>query len=176
MKFFGLFFDQKWNFFAPPPQENDRLYFTYFDENKKPIAFFEILTPIVKAKKDTRPFNTRAEMIDYTIYGAIADISSNVIALREKEKLKHNNYDLIKLDSIAKQKVIDNSEKVKGFLLLKNYSQIVAKKFLNEVQFQKAKYVGIKINTVKIKKFSDRYKKIPDTEYNLIEFKPYHIQ
>ncbi|MCS3530805.1 hypothetical protein [Chryseobacterium sp. JUb7] len=176
IKFFSLFFEQKWNFFAPPPQDNYKLYFTYLDQNKNQIAVYEVFSSIIESKRNTRPFNLRAEMIDYTIYGSLDNIMQSLIREREKEKIKYPELSLEKLNSIAREEIIRSPESIEGFLLLKNYSKIIGTEHLNKNQLASVKYIGITINSEEIKKFAERDNNKPKLESNLIDFNPYPLQ
>ena len=55
---FNLVFNQKWNFFAPPPKSNSKIYFIYYDKNST-IYSFEVLSTILKEKQRKSPFDIR---------------------------------------------------------------------------------------------------------------------
>lgn len=175
LSIFDMYFDQQWEFFAPPPTFNNRLYYTFLDDNRNEIATFEILSQLSNDKKNARPFNEREEMIDYIINGSVVSIVNQIIAVRDLEKINHSNFDIEKLNAIALEKITDNPYSISGYGILKNYSKTVAQNYLDK-KYKSIKYVTIKINTVPIKKFSQRYSTKPDVENNIISFKSSQFQ
>lgn len=172
IKIFSTFFGQKWSFFAPPPQQNYKLYFTYLDQNKNEVAVFEIFSSIIESKRNTRPFNLRAEMIDYTISGSVDDIVNSIVKKRENENVKQPEISIETSNKLAVEQIVKNPEKTYGFLLLKNYSRIVSGEMLSKEQLKSVKFVTISINSEEIKKFANRESIKPNLEAKIIDFNP----
>ena len=153
--FFDVFLQQRWDFFAPPPQANNKLYFSYFDNNFNKIGTFEVLSPIVDMKKQTLPLNTKAETLDYIINGQINEIlfsivdKSNELKYKLKENEESENFRLARLE------VLKNLNDSKPFKTLINFSKIV--KYQNIEKQVDVKYLKIIIMEEKINKFVDRY-------------------
>lgn len=175
IRIFATLFGQKWSFFAPPPQQNYKLYFSYLDEHKNEVAAFEVFSSIIESKKKTRPFNLRAEMVDYTIYGSVDDIVNSMIKKRDREKVKHPEMSTDESNNFARQQIINSPEKINGYQMLKNYSKIISRENLTGAQLKQIKFVNIKINSEEIKKFSNRYSPKPNLEANIIDFNPYPL-
>jgi len=117
---FELVFAQKWSFFAPPPQSNNKLYYSFFNEDKELIDSFEVLEIIFKEKKDKLPFNIKEEITDYVISGSVNQLFNVIIHTRDKLKFEDNNqkniqeYDKVAIDNLRKN--INNSGYTKIFV------------------------------------------------------------
>ncbi|WP_343686615.1 hypothetical protein [Chryseobacterium gleum] len=173
LKIFSTFFAQKWSFFAPPPQFNYKLYFTYLDENKNEIAAFEVYSSIIESKRNTRPFNGRAEMVDYTIYGSIEGVVNTIVKERTEINTKQPELNTDNANLLAVQRLNEVPEQVQGFLLLKDYAKIVGKDKMSAEKLKSVKFVTININSEEIKKFANRESKKPNVESKIITFNPY---
>ncbi|MEM0542917.1 hypothetical protein WFZ85_09820 [Flavobacterium sp. j3] len=154
---FNTFFYQRWGFFAPPPQSNDRLYYVFEKkENKGEIIVYEVIEPLLKQKSSNAPFNGNEDLIDYLISNSIYLITDGIRAVREsyeyEAKLKNkkiNEFELTK-------KVNKVIESTKPFKTLLNYSKKVA--LNNKIEYDDYN-VYLKITQTKVPKFIDRYKK-----------------
>lgn len=163
---FNTFFYQRWGFFAPPPQSNDRLYYVFEKKiNKNDVIVFEVIEPLLKQKIYNAPFNGKEDLIDYLISNSIYLITDGIRTVREtfEYDAKLNNKVINQLELTRKvNKVI---EATKPFKTLMNYSKKVA---LNN----KLKYsdynVYLKISQKKIPKFIDRFKSSTNEEEQLI--------
>ena len=142
---FERFFYQKWGFFAPPPQFNEYLYYTYYSDGKDSLELktFEIIEPIIHKKQLDAPFNSSAERLDYIFSSALINISDD---------LANSNSGSLK-DSLGIQRVIKQIENGYSFALLKNYAKLVAKN--NNID-SKTHKLQISIFKRDIKKFSER--------------------
>jgi len=68
LQFFDRYLQQRWAFFAPPPQADLKIYYTFYDsETEQAIASFEALAPVLAEKQSEFPFNTRADALDYLL-------------------------------------------------------------------------------------------------------------
>jgi len=153
---FNIIFNQKWSFFAPPNKSNTRLYYTFLDENKDVIKTFEVLKPIVEIKQEKAPFNTKIEIVDYIINGAINNLYGIIGAKSEKLKLTYPDSSSITLEKMAKDSIYKQAKNIQSFITLSNYAKIVAFKNLNTEQIKNTKYLNLKITEVQIPKFSNR--------------------
>ena len=77
---FGLVFYQKWNFFAPPPTYNSKVYITFFSDNEnESVVNLEIIEPILKAKQQKGPFGfTQENVLDYILSSASDEVAEEV--------------------------------------------------------------------------------------------------
>lgn len=163
---FNTFLYQRWGFFAPPPQSNDRLYYIFEKKNNKSeIIIYEVIEPLLKEKQKNAPFNSKEDLTDYLISNSIYLITDGIRAVRKsyefnskQKKIKVNEYDLTK-------KVNTVIESTKPFKTLLNYSKVIAKN--NKLDY-KDYNVYLKITQKKIPKFIDRNKKEIKQEEQLI--------
>lgn len=169
IKIFDLFFNQRWGFFAPPPTFNNRLYYTFYDENQNEIATFEVLKPLAEQKRKARPFNERDEMIDYMINGSIIGISNQIPIIRDSKKISNPAFSTEKLNTLAINELTNNPDAFSGYAILKNYAKEVAKNSLKK-NYNDIRFFKIHITSIPIKKFTDRYSKEPSREYTVINF------
>ena len=119
---------QKWSFFAPPPQHDDRLYFA-FSSRSGEAATVEVLSGIYSRKMQNNPVNTRAQVIDYVISGTarqIADMIREVYRYRNVNALL--DADPVILDELAKSGLEPGEERYgTSIRLLLRYAALVAK-------------------------------------------------
>jgi hypothetical protein len=174
LSLFGIVFPQKWDFFAPPPQANNKLYYSYFDENKKNIGTFEVLSPIIKEKKDKIPFNTQAEAIDYVISSTFTNVLNSIVHKDKEYKYLHKNKSPEKTYQMAVKSVLKNIDKTHEFVTLLNFSRIIRQKNLGKNV--KVRYIKMIFAEEKIKKFINRDDKAAVVrnlllETNFIDFK-----
>lgn len=174
LSLFGIVFPQKWDFFAPPPQANNKLYYSYFDKNKKNIGMFEVLDPIIKEKKDKIPFNTQAEAMDYIISSTFTNVLNSIVNKDKEYKYRYKDKSPEKTYQMAVDHVLKNMHKTHEFVTLLNFSRIIRQKNLGKNV--KVKYVKIIFAEDKIKKFINRDDKVTVVknlllETNFIDFK-----
>ncbi|MFC0320743.1 hypothetical protein [Olivibacter oleidegradans] len=153
---FGIFFNQRWSFFAPPPKMNNRLYYSFYDDQKKEIGTFEVLEALSTSKKAKLPFNTEEEALDYILNGAINQLYQLVI--RQREQLEVSETDHIKtieeLEKVARDSLLTNIHNIKEFKTLVNFSDYVLKNKIGSVNSLKtASFLKISISEVDIPKF-----------------------
>lgn len=163
---FNSLFYQKWAFFAPPPQSNDRLYYIFEKKtNKSEIIIFEVVEPLLKEKINKAPFNSNEDLTDYLISNSLYLITDCIRMTREsfeyEAKSKNKKIDEVELT----KKVIEFIEKTKSYNTLLNYSKKVA---LNNNLKHEDYFVYIKISQKKIPKFIDRYNTNAKIEEQLI--------
>lgn len=128
---------QRWNFFAPPPKSNFRLYFEYKSADSSVVYHkLEVMKNLLKDKSDNAPFNSYEEMMDYQLYGCV-----NVITALLADLTKQSQY--VVPDSTGTyhaRKSIEkyNSEYTTGpeFQSLKRYAKLCASNlnFLDQIK------------------------------------------
>lgn len=65
---------QRWNFFAPPPTYNQRLYYTFTSKSTGQSVSFEVIKPIVAEKQRKAPFNDGEHVFDYVLFTSVQRI------------------------------------------------------------------------------------------------------
>ena len=158
---FNLLFSQKWNFFAPPPKSNSKLYFVYYS-NEKPLYSCEVLSTILQEKRAKAPFNSKEEAVDYIISGSISQLTNYIILNRENLSFQNQTKKIEDLDSDARKILLAKTNDINEFKTLVNFSKIVAKKKIPEETVTKINKIKIIITETEIPKFHDRYNKEPE--------------
>lgn len=76
---FGKPFSQKWEFFAPPPTFNFELFVvaTPLQTDEEPICL-DLLTDLLRAKRELAPFNSSAEALDYILFGCVVGVEDKL--------------------------------------------------------------------------------------------------
>ncbi len=154
--FFNIFFSQKWGFFAPPPNYDERLYFIY--ENKflkKDVKYYEVLGPLMAEKSKNAPFNSKYDVLDYLISNSVNNIcdilinTNKIKAYEIKKKIeKHKDYDIF----ASSKETVKSSN---SFKTLINYSKYIANSnSLNPCNYK----ISLKLTRKIINKFNDRNK------------------
>jgi len=154
-KYYDLVFFQRWGFFAPPPNFNERLYYTFFDINKRTVGSFEVLENIFHRKQMSVPFNKREEIEDYIVSNTIStlmDYSRNI-----QDILRYENHQKNKssFDSSDEKLIVAEIEGRPEFLTLYNYGVLLKQ---NKGLTNSAVSCQIKITRVSIPQFEDRLK------------------
>ena len=122
---FEVLFFQRWNFFAPPPTANTRLYYRFPYEDS--TRTFEVLRDITAAKRAAAPFNTEEETVDYILHGSVADVKAAVrAAMGESRRLYPDS-----TERFHTQQAIDlvsaRGRRPGGLVTLYNYACFVAR-------------------------------------------------
>ncbi|MEN7546291.1 hypothetical protein AAG747_00135 [Rapidithrix thailandica] len=76
-KVFSTMFYQRWSFFAPPPQHNDRLYYQFITHNHDTLLY-EVLQPVQKLRKKQYLANNDISIIDYVLSNSLNNISDQI--------------------------------------------------------------------------------------------------
>ena len=155
---------QSWNFFAPPPDFNLRLYYRFTDQYKKP-HYFEAIQNIVTEKKKMAPFNASEEFLDYVISGSASSIL--------EQKTNFFNYYNFTIKDSSTVFYSDTSNKTvnagylenAAYLTLINYSKLVKEKNLSKLKIISCKFI---ITGIDIPKFADRNK--PNTKSQEVKY------
>jgi hypothetical protein len=164
--FFNVFLQQRWDFFAPPPQVNNRLYYTFYDVNKKKLGMYEVLAPIMKEKHESLPFNTNSETIDYILSGSVNEVLSTIVNKNNQLRYLHKGKTTSEIYKISMNELLKDIEKNSNFKTMINFSKLINSKNIKNPK--DTKYLKIMITEEKTKKFIDRYKK-DKTESLLLE-------
>lgn len=172
---FGLLFDQRWSFFAPPPKTNTRLYYTFSDEKDSISKTFEVMKPLLDDKRKKAPFNSRVEIVDYILNGSIIHIYDLVIDQREKLQLQYKDSTKMVIELMARDSVIKRMKDIHAFKTLIEYSKIVSRKNLAKEEVNKLGYLKIALTEINIPKFIDRNKESPNREGLVIETTPINL-
>lgn len=156
-KVFSSILYQRWSFFAPPPQTNDRLYYEFVNHNKDTISI-EVLKPLNDRRKKEYIFNSNSSVADYILSSSINTITDN---FREGFKnYKSKNCNDILDDECHKEFIIHYSpqiEKMDDIKTLKNYGFLIGEKKINLNKYDKIKII---LTSVNIPKFSERNLKV----------------
>ena len=162
------FFRQSWNFFAPPPRANNRLYFSYYNKEGRDTVLayrYEVIESIVKAKQKKRPFNYKEEILDYTLNNALIDFVGGMGEVMDAAKVLHPNA-TDSLRYVITTKSIDK-------YLLENYPSSLIYNF--GIRFGKEKNLSpeeylmkFSIRQIPIKKFAKRNEKDTVSQEQLV--------
>ena len=105
-KWDGLFY-QRWGFFAPPPDYDDRLYYVYTNLKDSTITINEVFENIHKNRKKQYPFDDELSNLDYILHNLSSPIGDLIRESYDIYKIK-GNCDSISDYSECFQKYIDN--------------------------------------------------------------------
>lgn len=173
-KIFNTFFYQKWQFFAPPPQSNDRIYYEYVDVLGK-NEVLEVLEPLSIQRQKEFLLNSNISVVDYLL-------SNNLTAITDNLRTDYNNFKINKCTDIQNeelcnaefQKEISNRlEKIPEITTFINYGIIAGKKNLNWKKILKFK---ITATNIEIAKFNRRFLNLKNKENVLFTTKYYNLK
>jgi len=156
LQVFSVLFEQKWSFFAPPPQGNHRLYYTFYDDNKQAVATFEAIKPLLNEKQRKKPWNTREEAIDYIVNGSIANVIEFVVTQREIYQSLYPDSTFNVVEQKARLAISEKYNEISAFATLVEYGKIVANKNLAPEQYGNVNSQLITITEERLPKFVDR--------------------
>ncbi|CAM1364855.1 hypothetical protein [Tenacibaculum xiamenense] len=169
---FSKFFYQKWGFFAPPPQFNEKLYCLVLNKkDSTKVKSFELMQSIIEEKVARAPFNNKADILDYILSNSCISINNQIVELKERVEYLEKKK---RLEVHEKDSIINRGLEVTSYYkVLKNYVQEVARK--NKVN--KEDYlVSFMITNIPIPKFVDRNKDSVHVEESLVyRSKPFDI-
>lgn len=152
-KVFSSFLYQRWSFFAPPPQTNDRLYYEFVNKLNDTISI-EVLKPLNDRRQKEYIFNSNSSVADYILSSSVNTITDN---LREGFKIYKTKQCNNLLDNECHKKFIKNNasqiEKLDDIKTLHNYGFLIADKKIDIAKYDKVKIILTSIN---IPKFSER--------------------
>jgi len=156
LEVFKIFCEQRWGFFAPPPQYNDRLYYTFLDDQRNELATYEALEPLLMEKQRKKPWNTREDAIDYIVNGSMTNIIDFIIAQKEVYKQLYPDSTSVVIEKKAKLAIIERYNEIPPFVTLVEYGKIVANKNFTEAEYSKIESFKIAITQQQLPKFIDR--------------------
>lgn len=150
---FGNIFPQQWSFFAPPPNYNTNLFYSYYTEDYKHIKSYEVLNEIIKNKQLKAPFNSNEQLIDYTLNSTIYNLNNLIIQEKNLIQIINKDSSEIFCTNKARDEIRLFETELIEIKTLLNYSKIVLNKNLSNM---KVKYVIITITGNQIPKFENR--------------------
>ncbi|WP_340203484.1 hypothetical protein [Ascidiimonas sp. W6] len=153
---FGKLLYQKWTFFAPPPQSNHRLYYSFYTKDSTQIASYEALEFLSQQKKENVPFNTKEEAVDYMVNGSLTGIINAIVSQREFYEQKYPDSSSMYNNALAKSKIIEISNQVSAHKVLVDYGRIIARKNMDNQKIKQIHYVMFSIREIKLPKFVNR--------------------
>ncbi|HVI46832.1 MAG TPA: hypothetical protein VM802_18275 [Chitinophaga sp.] len=169
--FFDRLFYQRWSFFAPPPQFNDRLYYVIRDKKSRQQHTFEVIRQITTQKQLKAPFNQEENLLDYAV-------NNSVLGLKD---IQRENVRLVKYifpdssDSFISRKTLtltwQNNNTSEAIRTLKRYGVMVALKNNLNPADQEFKMV---LSQKNLPKFKDRNNKNAKTEEVLVFESPFY--
>lgn len=124
---FNNLLSQKWSFFAPPPNYNDRIYFIFHSKRDTSLKIFEIIEPLNLAKQKNAPFNGDEDVLDYVLSNSINGLDEGINEVQDYFNSEKED-GIIKADSLIERITVETVQKSFDFQTLKNYSKFVAKK------------------------------------------------
>ncbi len=155
LDFFGKFFEQRWNFFAPPPTHNNRLYYSFIHkENPKKVLAFEVFTALLERKRAKHPFNTTEDVLDYILSGSVSNINEILVNGVKISKAKNPEEPDEFHQKKTRENFLENAKNTPEYQTLRNYAKVIAKK--NNVTIENYK-VKITITLKEIPKFVNRH-------------------
>ncbi|SED18592.1 hypothetical protein SAMN04489761_4550 [Tenacibaculum sp. MAR_2009_124] len=169
---FNKFFYQKWGFFAPPPQFDEKLYCLILSKkDTSEVKSFELMQAIIKEKVDKAPFNNKADVLDYILSNSCISINNQIVELKDRVEYLEKKR---KLEAFEKDSILNRGLEVTSYYkVLKNYVQEVArKKNVNSKDY----LVSFMITNTPIPKFVNRNKDSVNVEESLVyRSKPFDI-
>lgn len=157
---FEYAFSQKWAFFAPPPQRNVRLFYTYHRQDSTPIITLEVLEYLLEQKKEKQPWNTKEEALDYMVNGSIDSILNTIIRNRKRHQSNYPDSTSVYCELLARGEINASSDNIPAYQTLIKFGKIVAKKNMEETDLSEIAYFKMSIREIKLPKFVDRKKLI----------------
>lgn len=127
-RLFSTLFYQKWGFFAPPPKYNQKLIYIYLTNDNEPAHVYEALEKITSLKRNSAPFNSKPDLMEYIIGNSMSSVINYKIDLTDQfnaplmDTLAAFTNDSIKKDYIEKM-----IEKQNTFQTLVNYGKEIHK-------------------------------------------------
>ena len=156
-KTWNVIFFKRWEFFAPPPNYDDRLYYVYTDL-KKPenITNYEVFKTLHKKRKKGYFFNNRLSNLDQTLH-SISTSTTDLIKKNYEIYKFQQNCDTALNNSDCFQKYVekvstDFHETQNLTILIKHAKEIAILKSITDAKVQ------IILSAKELPKFKDRHK------------------
>ena len=156
-KMFEKHLYQKWQFFAPPPQSNTRLYFVYTYKNKKnqiEQTRVEVFEKYVNKIQNEYLLNDVNANVEYLVFNNTTLISEVLYKLYTVYKVKNNCEDDSCYGKFYDETIV-KLEKLNTFEFLMTHSHNIAKK----LKLPEECAIQLIIMEKEIPKYADRYKK-----------------
>lgn len=140
------------NSFAPPPTFNLRIYaIAVLVEPEEPLTL-DLMSEMIRRKKERAPFNGPEDALDYVLFGAIVTITDGVReAFLQAKKENPDRSDSAWMD-MAKAKLHEYDDVDPAVRALRNYAVSALKK---QVGIRRVKTFRLRITRIMIPKFSD---------------------
>jgi len=152
--YFQFFLFQRWNFFAPPPNYNERLYYTFKSRTDTALVVYEVFEPLYKQKSQKAPFNSREDLLDYLLSNSLNGMAEEINEAKEYKRYliatKQNIQDVDLLEL-----VVNDIQASDNFLTLFNYGKIIAE---SRIKGRIMDSVKITTSRIFIPRFTDRFK------------------
>lgn len=152
---------QRWGFFAPPPNFDERLYYEFRDKYTHRTQTYEVLAPICEMKQAKAPFNWHEEIVDYLLSGSMSGIADELSELRQDMQYKNSQSKEPVPDTTGDYHVRQYIQHGNGFHTLRNYAGIVARR--NRIDTARHE-VRLILSHVLLPKFADRHTQPPRRE------------
>ncbi|KAA2243008.1 hypothetical protein F0L74_10835 [Chitinophaga agrisoli] len=152
---------QRWGFFAPPPNYDERLYYEFRDKQTRQTQTFEVLAPICDMKQQKAPFNWHEDIVDYLLSGSMTGISDDLNEMRQDLQFKHRQQARQAADTTGDHSLREGIQAGVNFRTLQNYAGIVAQK--NRIDPARHE-VRLILSHLLLSKFADRFSTAPRRE------------
>jgi hypothetical protein len=123
---FQTFLFQRWNFFAPPPTYDDRLYYTFsYKTDTSKIQTFEVIERLNQKNTEKSVLNWETDILDYILSNSMSSLAESVNEINEIRQYEKQDAQTIS-DTLyvrLKDELISTSPQ---FITLKNYAKSVA--------------------------------------------------
>lgn len=155
---FWLF--QRWGFFAPPPNFDERLYYEFRNKQTGQLQAFEVLGPICRQKQQKAPFNAHENIVDYLLSSNVSGVADALIQVQQSLPPARQP-GKGPADSTLENRVRQYIQQGSHFQTLQQYAGVVADK--NELPPDRYE-VRMLFSRIMLHKFADRYSRAPRKE------------
>ena len=152
---------QRWGFFAPPPNYDERLYYEFRDKLTHQSKTFEVMEPIVTLKQQKAPFNWHEDIVDYLLSGSMTGIGDDLHDMRQDLIYRNKQAGKSATDTSGEHMLRQTIQHGISFQTLRNYAAIVAQK--NQLDTARHE-VRLILSHVMLPKFADRFSTKPRRE------------
>lgn len=172
-KMFSSLFYQKWSFFAPPPNYNERLYYKFISKDNKDTLTVEVLEQLNLKRKKKYLMNDNLSIVDYILSNSLSNITD---IIREEYKI----YDSKNCSSLNKKDCFDSFIKyfekdlysLNEINTLKNYGLQILR--LQQDKGEKYNKFKILLTHIPINKFNNRFSTTKNNEVFIFSTKNYN--
>lgn len=174
-KWDGLFY-QRWGFFAPPPDYDDRLYYVYTDlKDSSNVIVYEVFENLHKTRKKQYPFDDELSNLDYIIHNLSSPLGDLIRESYDIYKIK-GNCDSLGIYSDCFQKYMSSVRE--DFNTSPNLTTLIKHtKIIADLRNIKNSKVQIILGAKDLPKYRDRYKKdLVRKEYPFFKSNYYNLK